>query len=115
MNYVSNCAQASPVFPTKPEVGDGPNPPSESDTKWTLQRNGALPLAETLAERNHHTIDCNLERVGLLDVLLRLRNRDVQYHMAERLYRLALVNPGAHVVAHSFGCLMTVRAMELGA
>jgi hypothetical protein len=72
-------------------------------------------LGEELANRGHRVVDCNLGHINLFEVVTKLRSRKYQYKLAQRLANVATMHHRPAVVAHSFGCLATLRAMELGA
>lgn len=72
-------------------------------------------LGRRLEEHGHHLVDCNLGYISLFDVLTRMRSRRYQARVSRQLYNIASTYRGAHVIAHSFGCLATLRAMEHGA
>jgi hypothetical protein len=75
-------------------------------------------MGEKLQSRGHRIVDFDYPNVNMLDVLLKMRGTrpdEVKRHAK----RLAMVLPGLPlkpcVIAHSMGCLVTLRAMEEGA
>lgn len=75
-------------------------------------------LGRELERRGHQTVNYDYPRVGILHTLVALRagqKRGLQYDRAKRLAVIANSMHPYNVVAHSFGCLVTLRAMELGA
>jgi len=64
-------------------------------------------LCQELAHRGHDTLDVNYPRVHFWNAGL----RRTQLDRAQRL--VDATDDGDHVVAHSFGCLLVRRAMQL--
>jgi hypothetical protein len=69
--------------------------------------NTDLMLAD-LARLGWSTVDVDYARVGVLTA----RWRAIQFRRARQVF--AAARPGDAVVAHSYGCLLVLRAMELG-
>jgi pimeloyl-ACP methyl ester carboxylesterase len=74
-------------------------------------------MGEKLQSRGHRIVDFDYPTVNMLDVLLKMRGTrpdEVKKHAR----RLSMLLPGLpfkpDVVAHSMGCLVTLRAMEEG-
>lgn len=74
-------------------------------------------LGEKLVELQHHVIDFDYPTVTMLDVVFRMRGfrSDLVMENARRLHVIADQYKGPDVIAHSMGCLVTLRAMEDGA
>lgn len=75
-------------------------------------------LGDELAYRGLDTTQYDYKRVGMWDVLFNLREsqkRGMQYERAKGLKELASQYDRPTVIAHSFGALLTLRAMEMGA
>jgi len=80
-------------------------------------------MGDLLAERGHDTVDFDYPLVNLFDVVFKMRGvrtktvmrnaRRLQQIAGGSTYRTAVMPPD--IVAHSMGCLVTLRAMELGA
>ena len=75
-------------------------------------------MGDKLEARGHWTVDFDYPTVNLLDVLLKMRGFHTKTVM-QNASRLCQVTQGADqrpdAVAHSMGCLVTLRAMECGA
>ena len=75
-------------------------------------------LGEGLGYRGFDVIDYDYKNVNLGHVLFNIRagsKRNLQYDRARGLTHLAEIHDKPDIVAHSFGCLVTLRAMELNA
>lgn len=66
-------------------------------------------LGQWLSDCGHEVIDINYPRVNIFTA----RSRKRQYRNAQRI--MDWHKPGDVIVAHSYGCLLALRAMELGA
>lgn len=66
-------------------------------------------LLRDLADLGHETVDVNYPRVNIFTARWRSRQLRNAQHLVDAH------KPGDAVVAHSYGCLLTLRAMELGA
>lgn len=77
-----------------------------------IRSDGAASTDRLLAELRrlgHETVDINYPRVGFLSARWRWQQK------LNAGYILDMHRPGDAVVAHSYGCLLALRAMELGA
>lgn len=66
-------------------------------------------LLDGLADSGLNTLDFNYDRVNLFTARSRRRQRQIGFALLDDH------QPGDHVVAHSYGALVVLRAMEAGA
>lgn len=75
-------------------------------------------LLKLCSEHNLNVVDFNYDKVNLIDVYFKLRkskNKKFEYDIAKQLKNLEAIGKSPpSIVAHSFGCLLTIRALELG-
>ncbi len=73
-------------------------------------------LLEHLQAYGFDTVEGDYPRVNALQAFFKLRSgmRELEYGTAEHVMQKAY-SPMTDVVAHSFGCLVSLRMMELGA
>ena len=73
-------------------------------------------LGDNLSHRGFDVFDYDYKNVNLGHVIFSIRagsKRNLQYNRAKDLAELAKIHRKPDIVAHSFGCLVTLRAMEM--